>query len=892
MKGSQTMFRSNALFLVFALAAVTVQGASAPMPATTPEEIIALAHRTYDYVTRSVPEKDLAALKDELAIDEKWYADAKKANDAREMRNAVRELRSVRRRILFRHPDLQFKRLLAVQRGLPFSQESGTTDQYAGRWSRPGPGLVAIDNWQEAPHKTVLLKGKMPWGTVLNPDLHWDGDRVLFAFCDHTCKPEADPKACGAPAVVKLEDQRLDWLRRVDPGNPNFASSDGQFSVMHHRYFIYEAAADGGWVRPLTGCPGDPMKTWEGRQTILLEDADPCYLPDGGFVFNSTRCQTIARCHSGRYVPAWLLYRAELPPLGETCARNIRQLSWGEANEWEPVVLNDGRICYTRWDYINRHAVWFSSLWTTKPDGTAVSHYYGNYSKTIFTTTEAKPIPNSPLVVATAAPHHLFSCGSLVLIDTRKGEDGEEPLTRLTPECPFPESEGWKGNGLWCGPMPVNDTLFFASYSPDTTQYPKGHPRFRSHDWTAAWPDPRSFGVWLVDTLGGRELIYQDPEWSTFNPIPLVKRPKPPALVSTLPPADKAPPTGLCYVENVYDARVELPKGSVKALRINRLFNQGAVRHWSWNQGGDLDIYKESLGTVPVAADGSAAFRIPAEMPIQLQALDKDGMAIYTMRSFIYAQKGEIQGCTGCHENKMASVAPAKMPANRRVYDPVPEVDLGYHGPFSYPRSVQPIFDRHCISCHGLGKAPDFIGTNGIRRLVKDKQVSFAKSYAETVESKPYDYFAAPSPLTKRLKAGHGGVKLSPDEWKTLILWMDFNVPEWNIGGGYSWNRPELRETDPEGERRLRAAIREKLGNEIAAQPFEALVNRGDETKSRILWLVKPEDRERFLALVRGSLVNSKWHDIDGTCGRPVEDGCECNSCWVRRGGFNRTVDR
>ena len=104
--------------------------------------------------------------------------------------------------------------------------------------------------------------------------------------------------------------------------------------------------------------------------------------------------------------------------------------------------------------------------------------------------------------------------------------------------------------------------------------------------------------------------------------------------------------------------------------------------------------------------------------------------------------------------------------------DQPPEVDLGYHGPFSHPRSVPPIFARPCISCHGLGKAPSFIGTNGI------------------------------------------------------------------------------------------------------------------------LWLVKPEDRAAFLALVRGSLVNSKWHDSDGTCGRPVEDGCECNSCWVRRGGFNRAPDR
>ena len=222
------MSRIKNMFACCAVGAAMACAAGVPMPATTPEEIIALAHRTYEYVARSVPEIELAGLKKELDIDEKWYADAKKANDAREMRNATRELKSVRRRILFKHPDLQFKRLLAVQRGLPFSQESGTTDQYAGRWSRPGPGLVAIDNWQEAPRKTVLLKDKLPWGTVLNPDLHWDGDRVIFAFCDHTRKPEADPKACGAPPVVKLEEQRLDWLRRVDPGNPNFASPDGQ----------------------------------------------------------------------------------------------------------------------------------------------------------------------------------------------------------------------------------------------------------------------------------------------------------------------------------------------------------------------------------------------------------------------------------------------------------------------------------------------------------------------------------------------------------------------------------------------------------------------------------------------------------------------------------------
>ena len=158
-------------------------------------------------------------------------------------------------------------------------------------------------------------------------------------------------------------------------------------------------------------------------------------------------------------------------------------------------------------------------------------------------------------------------------------------------------------------------------------------------------------------------------------------------------------------------------------------------------------------------------------------------------------------------------------------------------------------------------------------------------SYRETRESKPYDYFAAASPLWKKVNRGHGRVKLTSEERATLALWMDLNVTEFTVGGGYSWNRPESREADPAGEAALRAAVKEALGEKVAAQPFDALVNRGMEERSRVLWLVKPEDRARFLALVKASLKPKPAHDIQGTCGR--DDACECNSCWIRRGGYN-----
>lgn len=855
--------------LILAVAAGVALGTYAD----TADDAVALAERTLAYVAKSVDAKTLAPYKSELALDKQWLAGVKQPG----YRAGIeREIRRLRRRILFLHPDLQFTKLLAVQRGLPYTWDLHMVDQYVGRFSRPGPGLIVLENWKTVPKKTVLLKDKLPTGTVLNPDLHWDADRILFSFCDHTAKPPADAKA------LKLhpDAHHTPWMAAHDPTSP-IMRKDGEASVAHRRYFIYECAADGSWVKQITGTKDDPMETCEGRQTVLIEDADPCYLPDGGFVFTSTRGQNFGRCHWGRYTPSFLLYRADAG------GRNIRQFSFGEANEWEPTVLNDGRIAYTRWDYINRNAVWHQSLWTVKPDGTGVAHLYGNYSEKVCVGTEIKAIPGTPVCVATASAHHNITGGSLFLLDVRKGEDGLEPVTRLTPECPFPEGEGWQLGGMFNGPMPVNDTLFFCAYSDEPLSFPKGHPRKHPGSCGASWPTQAAFGIYLVDTLGGRELIYKDPEISTFNPIPMVKRPKPPVLASVLPPAETAPASGLCYVENVYDTRVALPTNSVKSLRINRIINLPICRRKTTKPGPDLDLYKESLGTVPVETDGSCAFRIPSGVPIQLQALDEEGKAILTMRSFIYAQKGEIQGCAGCHEEKNASRTATSVPKNRTVHDPVPEIDLGYHGPFSYARSVQPIFDRKCIGCHGLSdKAPfSLVGVAGWTNIVARRQVKFTKSYQETHYSKPYDYFAGASALTKKLKGGHAGVKLSPEEWKTLYLWMDYNVPEYALTAGYGWNGPDSRDIDPAGEAALRAAVKAQLGDAVAAQPFDALVNRGDEAKSRVLDLVPASERARFLDLCRKALVPMKWHDVQGTCGR--DDACECRSCWVRRGGYN-----
>lgn len=873
---------------LFAVASASVACASGG----TPEAALDLATRTLAYVERS---EARPAFTSELAG---LAARLPQARGAEGRAALERDIRALRRRILFSHPDLSFDRLLACQRTLPYSCNAHMVDQYPGRYARPGPGIVVIEDWKRSPRKVEPLKGKLPPGTVLNPDLHWDGDRVLFAFCDVTA---ARPRAAEGVVVPTLAEMAKrgksacgDVVRERDPQNPCFADQAKGYDVnptAHLRYFIWEAAVDGSWVRPLTGTPRDPLETWGGRQTVLVEDVDPCYLPDGGFAFTSTRGQGFGRCHWGRYAPSFLLYRAD----GD--GSNIRQLSYGEANEWEPSVLNDGRLVYTRWDYINRNEMWLQSLWTMNPDGTGTAHFYGNYTRHPCIQTEARAIPGSHVVIATAAAHHFITAGSLITIDTHKGEDGPEPLTRVTPEIPWPESEKWDLPGCYANPFPINDTLVLASFSPDKVEW-KG----KNGEYHGSWPRNNAFGIWLVDTLGGRELIYQDASVGTFSPMPLRKRPGPPVIPSRLPPRGEASDSGVCYVQNVYDCREPLEKGSVKYLRLNQILNQPSAEK-AVRSSVFTELPRRPLGVVPVAPDGSATFRMPSGMPIQLQALDADGMAVMTMRSFIYAHGGEVIGCAGCHENKTQSVPP-QMAKARDVAVPQPVPVLDYPGGFSFMRTVQPVLDHHCIRCHGLGdlaeKCPNLIGPAAYGELIKRKMVRQAEWYKETDASKPKDYFAVVSPLTALLKKGHEGVVLSKADWDALIGWMDLNAPQY---GDYGFNREEQREIDPDGERRLRDALAERYGKTVASQPFHALVNVGAPEKSRVLLMALPEkaggwghvedgfrdtdDRayRKLLQLVKQAIKPLAYHDLCGTCGRGTE--CVCQSCWVWMGHFN-----
>ena len=394
------------------------------------------------------------------------------------------DVHRLRREIALSNPLARVGPLLLVKQ--PAAMFSHQLTQYLGRYARPGGGLFVLDWPGQSMDCRQLAPGALPEGSYQHAEVSYEGDRILFAYC----------RADAAPS-------------------PTLAGQAGR------HFHLYEIAVDGSQPRQLTAGPFD--------------DFSPRYLPNGQIVFISTRRGGWHRCGGS---PGQGCENHTLA-LAEADGSQASPISFHETHEWDPAVLHDGRVIYTRWDYVDRHAVYYEQLWTTRPDGTSAAIYFGNNTLNPVGIWEAQPVPGSSRVMATAAAHHAMTAGSIILVDVGKGVDGLQSIVRLTPDAPFPESEtsvapgGWHApDGIqqarpvpaeamrWPGhcyksPYPLSETYFLAAYS---FQALIGEPDANPVNM---------FGVYLVDRFGNKELLYRDLNISSVWPVPLRSRPRP-----------------------------------------------------------------------------------------------------------------------------------------------------------------------------------------------------------------------------------------------------------------------------------------------------------------------------------------------------------------------------
>jgi hypothetical protein len=468
-------------------------------------------------------------------------------------------------------------------------------------------------------------------------------------------------------------------------------------------------------------------------------------------------------------------------------------------------------ILYTRWDYVDRNANIAHHPWIMAPDGRDPRAVHGNFSffhLRACMELDVRAIPGSHRFVATAAPHHGQAFGSLVIIDPRIPDDDKmAPVKRLTPDVGFPETQ--QGTESYGGAWPLSENYYLCSYDPVQVAAANpsgvGHPGDPAAGYPAKAfprkPNPKGcYGLYLVDSFGNRELIYRDPEIGCHHPIPLLPRPMPPVVPETSQrlAADR-PAEATVTVANVYRSLGRWPAGTkIASLRVFEALPQTIPSIATPHTGipipntVSVNLARAVLGTVPVEADGSAHFIAPARREVFFQALDEKGLAVTSMRSGTQFQPGEHAACQGCHEPRgktplagLPLMALQRAPSRLR-----PDVDGT--NPFSYPRLVQPVLDRHCVCCHEekAGKAPPLgrapVVFKGWQPAVYyASYLSLAPKYGfydyggsaltdpKAYRTTPGEFGARASKLYPLLLKGHYGVKLSPDEMHRFTIWLD-----------------------------------------------------------------------------------------------------------------------
>jgi hypothetical protein len=679
----------------------------------------------------------------------------------------------------------------------------------------PGGGLYVLDtaNLARARERAALQMASAsdPGGVGPNP--------MATAGAGEERAPDAGPYL--RELVASPEGQILDLDVSYDGRQILFSWRRVQFDG----YQVYVINSDGTDLRQLTDGPH--------------HNYNAAWLPDGGIVFLSTRESRFAYCWVS---PVGILHRMERD------GSRVLRLSANIVNDFTPSVMADGRVLYSRWEYVDKPAIPIQSLWTIRPDGTGLAGFYGNRVLSPATFMEARSIPGSSEILCVLTSHNGPCRGAIGLLNLDHGNNAAAAIRNLTPEIDIGRVDRGDGNhirGPYESPYPLDARHFLVSR--------RGTVLVRDYAGTRQ--------VQIITPLNGLGF---------YTAQPLRPRPRPPVLAqqvdllalaeAAIEAASKPDPATLwpppvattewatVVLQDVYRglephvqrgeiheiAVVEEMRKAVRTDVANRAFGfQFPVISCGATYAGKL-----VWGYAPVAADGSAVFSVPAGRPIYFLAMDAQGRALQRMRTFTHLMPGEVQGCVGCHEPRQETVGVAHL--RTRAPDPLRAPAWGAGIGFDYSAHVQPVLDAHCIQCHSgplpagrvdlSGDKTDFFNVSyetlarGRKRSGESEWDSPYVNWIPTfngmeqniLEITPKAWGSPRSRLADLLLERHPDpdgaprIGLDPKEVQALLAWIDLNVPYYGTSETAYPDRPGCRQLYPQELDRTLAEVAQR----------------------------------------------------------------------------------
>ncbi len=542
-------------------------------------------------------------------------------------------------------------------------------------------------------------------------------------------------------------------------------------------FHVWEIKTDGTGLRQVTSGP--------------CHDFNPVYYPDGRIVFCSSRVESYSLCQD---------FLAAALHICDADGGNLRRIDFTTLCTSTPAVLPDGTILCSRWEYNDKNIFSWQGLWTIHPDGRNLKLYFGNTITIPNSRYGGRPVPGTDQVLITMAGHHLTPIADIALVDRSAGLENLAGLRKVTFETPvqFAQGRTWRDTNWGPGdvfypqaatdPWPLADGLFLAAIGNDARP-------------------AAGFRICLCRYDGMRFPVWAREGENFFAPVALAPRELPRVVIGGQCPTDAG--TGTFFVQDVYQGLLQqgVARGAVKALRVLRQTpkkwnTEGPRFHDHYPLIGYGSYYvKEILGEVPVDANGSAYFTAPANCELYFIALDARGKEIQRMGSVTQITTGEKVSCVGCHEDRLQAPPVATKSAARLTRAPdTPAPPPWGAGPVDYVRQVQPVWDRHCITCHS-GRTP-----KADLDLSGDKTRFFNMSYDHLLARRMVDYyFINPgptgvfpalgsgswiSPLTTLIETNHHEVKLTDLERRSVFAWIDANAPYY---GTWDMSRPHTQ---------------------------------------------------------------------------------------------------
>lgn len=418
----------------------------------------------------------------------------------------------------------------------------------------------------------------------------------------------------------------------------------------------------------------------------------------------------------------------------------LRRLTFNPYGATDPFLMLDGRMIFSsrQSHRLEPGTKDRAPLFGVNADGTDYAIYTGN---------QGAAWKWSPAATAD---------GLVVFVENREPrEDGAGWLAAVSVRRPLHSYRRLTepGDGLYRSPSPLTDGTILVSH--------------RSGE-----KDPSYMIVRFDPSSGAVQPVYDAPDYDDLQPRLLAPRPVPDGRSSVVNEQD---PTGILYCLNVNTSDLGPGDGWTPGLARRLRVIEGIPR--PEGASGFPPPARRVLGEIPLEKDGSFNIRVPANVPIQLQLIDADGLALRSCE-WIWVKNKEPRGCIGCHED-------GELTPENRMVDAVTKPSIRLTLPperrrrVTFDKDILPIFRNKCATaaCHG--------GSGSVRLTTLPEVRGYLKGAARTSPlvwhlfgrktSRPWDH-PLPAIQTVERMPPEGATPLTDLERRLILEWIDLGA--------------------------------------------------------------------------------------------------------------------